>query len=223
MEKMSKYKKTILIVDDDIVIGNLIEEVLTSSGYRVKRAYSGSEALLILEKERPDLLLLDLMLPGLSGEELIEDIHDIPVIVVSAKNSAEDKVNLLLNGASDYMTKPFDTKELLARIKLRINDKKPYKNDGFSLNRTAMQVFYNGSLISLTKTEYIIAKELIEHPYQVVTKSELLDLISIDTPDCSENSLKTHIYNLRQKLKKATGKDYIESVWGIGYILEENS
>lgn len=220
---MSKYKKTILIVDDDIVIGNLIEEVLTSSGYRVKRAYSGSEALLILEKERPDLLLLDLMLPGLSGEELIKDTHDIPVIVVSAKNSAEDKVNLLLNGASDYMTKPFDTKELLARIKLRINDKKPYKNDGFSLNKATMQVFYNGTFLPLTKTEYIIAKELIEHPYQVVTKSELLDLISIDTPDCSENSLKTHIYNLRQKLKKATEKDYIESVWGIGYILEENS
>ena len=86
-----------------------------------------------------------------------------------------------------------------------------------------MQVFYNGTFLPLTKTEYIIAKELIEHPYQVVTKSELLDLISINTPDCSENSLKTHIYNLRQKLKKATEKDYIESVWGIGYILEENS
>lgn len=108
--------KTIAVIDDDIYIGNMLEEVLRNNGYHVTRAYSGTEALLLLSQNSPDLVLLDLMLPGLSGEEILPKIQNIPVIVVSAKVDVQDKINLLLGGAADYMTKPFNTEELLARI-----------------------------------------------------------------------------------------------------------
>ncbi len=112
--------KTIAIIDDDIHIGDMLVEVLTQEGYAVLRAYSGTEALYILSQNKPDLVLLDLMLPGLSGEEVLPHIENIPVIVISAKVDVQDKVNLLLGGAADYMTKPFDTKELLARITVQL-------------------------------------------------------------------------------------------------------
>ena len=114
--------KTILIVDDDVYIGDMLEEFLTKENYAVGRAYSGTEALLYLSSRRPDLILLDLMLPGLSGEELLPLIKDIPVIIVSAKAEVSDKVDLLLGGAADYITKPFDTSELLARITVQLRN-----------------------------------------------------------------------------------------------------
>ena len=110
--------KRILIIDDDLQIGNLEQEVLEQHGYACARAYSGTEAVMLLERERPDLILLDLMLPGLSGEDVLKNIRDIPVIVVSARAGVDDKVALLLGGAQDYMTKPFSTKELLARVEV---------------------------------------------------------------------------------------------------------
>lgn len=143
--------QTILIIDDDAAIGNLEQEVLERAGYAVLRAYSGTEALLLLKDSRPDLVLLDLMLPGLSGEEVLPQLQGISVIVVSAKTAVQDKVGLLL------------------------------------------------------------------------AKSVLLDRIGTDTPDCTEGSLKTHISNLRGKLRDATGKDHIEAVWGIGFRLRPES
>lgn len=122
--------KHILIVDDDIHINKMLDEVLVHERYMVSHAYSGTEALLFLADTKPDLILLDLMLPGLSGEELLPQISDIPIIVMSAKVDVEDKVSLLLGGAVDYVTKPFDTKELLARITVALRVKTP------SLNRT---------------------------------------------------------------------------------------
>ena len=110
---------TILIIDDDAAIGNLEQEVLEQAGYAVLRAYSGTEALLLLKSSHTDLVLLDLMLPGLSGEEVLPHLQGIPTIVVSAKVAVQDKVDLLLGGAADYLTKPFDTKELLARVTVR--------------------------------------------------------------------------------------------------------
>jgi len=109
-------KKTIAIIEDDPYISNLLHESLTQEGYEALRAYSGTEALYLLEKYRPNLILLDLMLPGLSGEELLPHLAGIPVIVVSARVNLEDKVKLLLDGAADYVTKPFQLPELLARI-----------------------------------------------------------------------------------------------------------
>lgn len=219
--------KTILIVDDDMYIGDMLEELLTKENYAVGRAYSGTEALMYLSSRRPDLILLDLMLPGLSGEELLPLIKGIPVIVVSAKAEVSDKVSLLLGGAADYITKPFDTSELLARItvQLRKNDVPESSDilsfDTISLNTETRAVTVSDTPVRLTQTEYAILKLLMANPSQVITKSVMLDRISEDTPDCTESSLKVHISNLRKKLKAVNGKDYIEAVWGIGFKLNE--
>lgn len=220
--------KTIAIIDDDIYIGNMLEELLRGNGYDVLRAYSGTEALYLLSQNKPDLVLLDLMLPGLSGEEVLPKIQGIPVIVVSAKVDVQDKVNLLLGGAADYITKPFDTAELLARITVQLRKSGGQSSDvitvGFlRLDMAAHAVTLQSTEVRLTKTEYAILKLLIQNPRQVIAKSVMLDRISVDTPDCTESSLKQHVSNLRKKLRDAGGKDYIESVWGIGFKLSEES
>lgn len=221
--------QTIMIIDDDTAIGNLEQEVLERVGYKVLRAYSGTEALLLLKNASPNLILLDLMLPGLSGEELLPQFQGIPVIVVSAKVTVQDKVNLLLGGAADYLTKPFDTKELLARIAVRLREAAlfPFVTvlscGELTQNTSSHGVFISGLPISLTRTEYAILKLLMQNSGQVLAKSVLLDRISEDTPDCTENSLKTHISNLRGKLRDVAGKDYIEAVWGIGFRLSAGS
>lgn len=218
--------KTILIVDDDVCIGDMLQEVLVKEGYRAARAYSGTEALLYLSGNRPDLILLDLMLPGLSGEELLPLIEGIPVIVVSARSETADKVDLLLSGADDYITKPFDTDELLARIAVQL--RRPATGtssllafNGIRLDTSSRTAEVDGQPVRLTKTEYAILKLLMQNPSQVITKSVMLDRISEDTPDCVESSLKVHVRNLRKKLKDVNGKDYIEAVWGIGFKMNE--
>ena len=197
--------KQILIVDDDVSIGDMLEEILTKEGYGVSRAYSGTEALLLLSLSRPDLVLLDLMLPGLNGEEVLPKISGIPVIVLSAKVDVDNKVDVLLNGAADYMTKPFDIKELLARIVVQFRDHSQ-KTDGDVLEFEGVQMNTVSHVVSveehgvrLTKTEYAILKLLMQNPTQVITKSLMLDRISEDTPDCMESSLNVHISNLRKK------------------------
>jgi len=216
----------ILIVDDDIHIGNMLEEVLLKEGFAVSRAYSGTEALLLLTTARPNLVLLDLMLPGLSGEEVLKKLQGIPVIVISAKVDVDSKVELLLSGAADYVTKPFEIRELLARIQVVLRGEKTSSAEIFSfselhLNMETKSVFFKGNEIHLTRTEYAILKLLMQNPKRVITKSILLDRIADDTPDCTENSLKIHISNLRKKLRAVSGKDYIEAVWGIGFKLKE--
>lgn len=219
--------KHILIVDDDIHISNMLFELLSKEGYKVSRAYSGTEAMLFLSNENPDLILLDLMLPGLSGEEVLEKINSIPTIVVSAKADINNKVHLLLNGAVDYITKPFDINELLARISVQLRAAAPLSNkniltfDDITLDKTLYKVFVKDTYVKLTKTEYAILKLLMENSTQVITKSVMLDRISEDTPDCVESSLKVHISNLRKKLKDVSNKNYIEAVWGIGFKLKE--
>jgi len=221
--------KNILIVDDDIHIGNLLEEALTAEGYGVMRAYSGTEVLLLLTESRPDLILLDLMLPGLSGEEVLPKIKGIPVIVVSAKTGVDDKVTLLLGGACDYVTKPFALKELLARIAVHLRESSFCDNgetlvfDNIILNTVSHSVTVGDADVRLTRTEYAILKLLMLHKSGVVAKSVMLDKISADTPDCTESSLKIHISNLRRKLRAAGGRDYIEAVWGIGFKLTAHS
>ena len=221
--------QTILIIDDDVAIGDLEQEILEQAGYAVRRAYSGTEALLALRESRPDLILLDLMLPGLPGEEVLPQIQGIPVIVVSAKTSVQDKVGLLLGGAADYLTKPFDTEELLARVAVRLREAAHsplaavYTCGDLMLDTASHEVRAKGVPVSLTRTEYAILKLLMQNPGQVLAKSVLLDRISEDTPDCTENSLKTHVSNLRSKLRDAAGRDYVEAVWGIGFRLRAES
>ena len=217
--------KHILITDDDIHIGNMLEEVLVKSGYAVSRAYSGTEAILLLSSFRPDLILLDLMLPGLSGEEVLPKTNGIPVIVLSAKTDIDNKVGLLLGGAADYVTKPFDTKELLARIAVVLRSTGTQQNTVLSFSDLRLDTMTHDVSaaqreIRLTRTEYAVLKLLMQNPSQVITKSFLLDRLSVDTPDCTESSLKMHISNLRKKLRSAGSKDYIESVWGIGFKMK---
>ena len=219
---------TIAIIDDDIYIGNMLEELLRQNGYHTLRAYSGTEALLLLSRCRPDLVLLDLMLPGLSGEEVLPKIQGVPTIVVSAKADVQDKVKLLLGGAADYIAKPFDAGELLARIAVQLRKSSSNLSDriivgDLQLDLNAHTLRVKNSEIRLTKTEYAILKLLMQNPGQVIAKSVMLDRISLDTPDCTESSLKQHISNLRKKLRDAGGEDYIESVWGIGFRLAEKS
>lgn len=218
--------QTIWIIDDDAAIGDLEQELLERAGYAVRRAYSGTEALLLLKDSRPDLVLLDLMLPGLSGEEVLPQLRGIPVIVVSAKAAVQDKVDLLLGGAADYLTKPFDTAELLARVAVRLREHavsplgEVYTCGKLTLDTASHTVLTAGEPVPLTRTEYAILKLLMQNPGQVLAKSTLLDRISADTPDCTERSLKQHVSNLRHKLAAKIGEDCIEAVWGIGFRLK---
>lgn len=217
-----KYK--ILIIDDDIQIGNLEQEVLEREGYICYRAYSGTEAILLLEKQQPDLILLDLMLPGISGEDVLRRINGIPIIVVSAKVGIDDKVSMLTGGAVDYITKPFNTRELSARVAVALRKAPMIKSEVYrcgdiSLDTSSHSVSINGNEIKLTKTEYAIMKLLMQNPDQVIAKSVILDNIAEDTLDCTESSLKTHISHIRTKLREIGGKEYIESIWGIGFKL----
>ncbi len=215
--------KRILIVDDDIHIGNVLEETLSKEGYQIFRAYSGTEALFVLSKTKPDLVLLDLMLPGLNGEDVLPQIKGIPIIVVSAKVDIDNKVDALLGGAVDYVTKPFNMKELLARICVHLRNSESMLVSSelafadIVLNTNTHIAKIGNTEIKLTRTEYAILKLLMQNPTQVVTKSLLLDRISADTPDCTENSLKMHVSNLRKKLREVNNQDYIEAVWGIGF------
>ena len=219
----------IMIIDDDTHISEMLSEALSSEGYTVSAAYSGTEALMLLSGKKPDLVLLDLMLPGLTGEKLLPKIKDIPVIIVSAKADVSNKVELLLGGAADYITKPFDMQELLARIAVqlrssnRITEKTVLRFGGISLDTETHRVNVNGAEIKLARTEYAILKLLLLNPEQVVAKLTILERISEDTPDCTEDSLKIHVHNLRRKLRSAADKDYISAVWGIGFMLTEKS
>ena len=216
--------KTIAVIDDDIHIGNFLEELLRQEGYEVLRAYSGTEAVLLLERHRPDLVLLDLMMPGLSGEEVLGRISGVPVVVLSAKAGVEDKVKLLLDGAVDYVTKPFDSRELLARITVHLRAAAAglpavLEAGPLRLDPAALSAAVEGIPVRLTKTEYAILKLFLQNPGQAIAKSVILDRISADTPDCTESSLKIHVSNLRKKLRDVAGRDFLESVWGIGFKL----
>ncbi len=219
----------ILIIDDDIHISRMLAEVLQGEGHFTKQAASAAEARQILSVWKPDLILLDLMLPDISGEALLPMIKDIPVIVVSAKTDLANKVDLLLGGAADYVTKPFHLAEMLARITVQLRKQTANaKPSVLSYREVTMHtdthtVYVNDTEIKLTRTEYAILKLLMQKPEQVIARLTILDEISVDTPDCTDDSLKIHIHNLRKKLKSVTGKNYITAVWGIGFMLGEKS
>ena len=218
--------KKILIVEDDDTIHELIKERLEKEHYIVKNAYSGTEALTIIQNENIDLILLDLMLPGITGEEIIKKVNNsIPIIVISAKISSEDKVKVLIDGANDYITKPFDKKELLARIQVQLrisnnpNNDLKYKDMELLEDNRSLKI--KNDEITLTRTEYTIMRELLLNPNKVITKTRLLDLISLDAENCDENSLKVHISNIRKKIRQVTQNEYIEAIWGIGFKIKE--
>jgi DNA-binding response OmpR family regulator len=207
----------------------MLTEALEGADYRVLRAYSGTEALMILAKERPDLILLDLMLPGLSGEEVLSRLNGIPVIVVSAKTDVDHKIKLLYEGASDYITKPFVISELLARISavLRLSgtgrqvseheDDNVLTAGGIELDTELSTVSIGVNELPLTRTESARLQILMQNPNRPIGRSTILDRISLYTPDCTERSLKQHISNIRKKIMSVDGIDHIEAVYGIGF------
>ena len=219
----------ILIVEDDEDIGAVLQRELEKDGMEVFRAVTGTEGRMMLANN-PDLVLMDLMLPGLTGEELLTHIpKETPVIAVSARSSVEDKVSLLTSGCVDYITKPFDIKELKARVGAALRTAEARK-PGSSLKCGEMlidtdkhEVTIEGKELKLTRTEYAILKMLASGGGRVISKSELLDLIRSDTPDCTESSVKVHVSNLRKKIKDITDTEYIEAVWGIGFKLKGDS
>ncbi len=225
----------IMIVEDDTAISDLLKEALEKEGYIVSRAYSGTEALMLLEKEKPDLLLLDLMLPGLPGEELLPKLKGILTVIMSAKTDIDNKVRLLYEGASDYITKPFVISELLARIAalLRLSKAREQTDTGadnknvisaadLELDTSLLTVSYKEESINLTRTEAAILHLLMLNSGRPLGRSTILDRISEDTPDCTERSLKQHVSNIRKKLQSLDGIDHIEAIYGIGFRFVES-
>lgn len=215
----------ILVVEDDVPVGDLLQEVLQNAGYGVRRAYSGTEALLALREKRPALVLLDLLLPGLHGDQVLPQLAGTPVIVLSAVADPDNKAALLWGGAADYITKPFHTGELLARIAVQLRGAPAAAAPAalcvgdLYMDLAAHTLTAAGQPVHLTRTEYALCKLLLQNPTQVLTKNRLLENMAADTPDCTEGSLKIHASNLRRKLREATGRDMVEAVWGIGFKL----
>lgn len=221
--KYDVFMAKILIVEDDEDIGNILERELGKDGYEILRAYSGTEGRLLLSSD-PDLILMDLMLPGMSGEELLSHITDgTPVIAVSARAAIDDKVSLLEMGCVDYITKPFEIRELKARVQAALRTSSKSRTEQIlqagdvTLNISERTVKVKESSLHLTRTEYAIFKILMVNKGRVISKSEILDMIASETPDCiDEGSMKVHVSNIRKKIKNAGGADPIEAVWGIG-------
>jgi DNA-binding response OmpR family regulator len=222
----------ILIVEDDTNINNLLLEALSKAGYSCEQAFSGTEAKLLLNMPEHSyaLVLLDLMLPGITGEEVLEEIRNkgkLPVIVLTAKDSLDEKIQVLTGGADDYITKPFEIREVLARIQvqLRHTEEKEIKEHDLSfremvLNKATFQVSIGGKLLSkITKQEFAILELLLKNPKRVFSKEDIFEY-AWDEPYMGETkTLDVHISNIRKKIKEVTSDEYIETVWGIGYRL----
>lgn len=220
----------ILIIEDDTYINNLIAKSLSREGYSCQQAFSGTEGLLYAKTEQFSLAILDLMLPGINGEELLPQLKNdfnIPVIVLSAKDSLDSKIDLLNAGAEDYITKPFEIGELMARVgvQLRRNtDNKPAKqltHKGLTLNLEEMSAEICGNTLSFTKHEYKILQLLIENPNRAFTKQDIYDYAWDDIYIGEDKTINMHISNIRKKLKAVTDEEYIETVWGIGFKLSK--
>ena len=229
MDFMDKNNSKILIIEDDQDINDILYREFSSEGYEVLRAWSGTEGRLCLTQD-PDIIITDLMLPGMSGEELVAFINDgTPVIVLSAKSSVEDKVKLLKLGCVDYVTKPFNINELKARVEVHLansmkakagsagSDPHSISFGGLTLDSDNRTVTAEGGQAHLTRTEFAILKLLLLGRGTVISKNQILESVGVDTPDLVESSIKVHISNIRRKIKALSDKEYIESVWGIGF------
>lgn len=221
--------KNLLIIEDDTDINNVIAETLKKAGYNVTQAFSGTEGLLYIENQPFALVILDLMLPGRSGESLLPAIkakQQIPIIVISAKDSLDSKINLLTAGAEDYMTKPFEIQELVARVGVQIRrfsveepKAKALRYKEMVLNSDAFSAAIKGQMLTLTKQEFKILELLLLHPDRVFSKQDIYDYAWDDIYIGEDKTINVHISNIRKKLKAVTDDEYIETVWGIGFRL----
>lgn len=220
-----QYK--ILVIEDDTDINNVIADTLTKVGYICTQAFSGTEALLCLERENYALAVMDLMLPGLPGERLLPKLKEkqqIPVIVVSAKDGLDSKVDLLTSGAEDYITKPFEIQELVARVGVQIRRfagleeaPKQLQYKDLVLDQASFTAAVNGQEIILTRQEFKILELLLSHPNKVFSKQDIYDYAWNDIYIGEDKTINVHISNIRKKLKAASSEEYIETVWGIGF------
>ncbi len=219
----------ILVVEDDPAINDLLRRIVTDAGYDCRQAFSGSEAALLAEQYSYDLILLDLMLPGLTGEEFIQRLRKdrtMPVIVLSAKAGLEDRVNVLKLGADDFIPKPFDNAEVLARIEAQLRRYKKFSSPAavtvltwgdLQLDRESVAVTADGREISLTAREFEILALLMENPKKVFTREQIYERVWGEDYMGDDNTVNVHISNLRAKLTKASSTEYIKTVWGIGF------
>lgn len=219
----------LLIIEDDVNINEMLQEAFGKKGYEVVSAYSGTEGILRIEKETYQMVILDLMLPGMDGQQVLKNIREksnVPVIVLSAKDELDTKVDLLMSGASDYMTKPFELKGLEARVLVQLRNAAG-KNEVFleyrdlRIDREGKKVILCGKPLSLTAQEYRILELLLKHPQKVFTKNEIYEYAWEEYYMGEDKTINVHISNIRQKMKKITQEEYIETVWGMGFKLAE--
>ena len=220
----------ILIVEDDGNINQLLFEALTKEGYFCEQAYSGTEAKRLLSGGQYALVLLDLMLPGMPGEEVLASLREedqTPVIVLTAKDQLEEKVDLLKGGADDYVTKPFNIEEVLARVQVQMRRKSQeapsqtlsYKD--MVIHKDTFQIEIRGvELPKITKQEFAILELLLRHPKKVFSKEEIFEYAWDEVYMGETKTLDVHISNIRKKIKQVTNEGYIVTVWGIGYRLQ---
>lgn len=218
----------ILIIEDEKDVNQLLAQTLQGNGYETVSARNGLDGICELQSQRFDMVLLDLMLPFKSGDEVLKEIRkdsDIPVIVISAKDLVGTKIDLLTLGADDYITKPFDLGEVTARVisnlrryhKKEQNRQLSYKE--LTLDTESKTLAVNGAALELTAKEYGIMELFLQSPSKVFSKSYLYETIWGYEYLGDENVIKTHISNLRSKLKNYSETEYIETVWGLGYRL----
>ena len=223
----------ILIVEDNMEIHEMEKLLLTKSGYKTVSAFSGTEALLQVQREAFDLVILDLMLPGLSGGEVLRSIREesnVPFLCVTAVDSVESKVELMKMGADDYLVKPFNYDEFLVRVEaiLRRTQTLPetrrLKFKDLEINPENREVTVHGNRVDLTRKEYEILELLVTYPNKVFTKDNLFETIWGEQFFPEDNSVNVHVSNIRKKLVAAGGTDdYIKTVWGIGFKLSEDT
>lgn len=226
----------ILVVEDDNDINRILRRYLEREQYEVVSAYSGTEAKLLLTMSSFDLILLDLMIPGITGEELIKEIRksiQTPILVISAKITLEDKVNALKNGADDYMSKPFERDEVLARVEAILRRSRQsasgagmqqtegdYSFKNLLLKPISREVTVNGSAITLTAYEFDILHLLLQYPERVFTKEQLYQDIWKAGYYGEDNTINVHMSNIRKKIKEIDEESYIKTVWGIGFKID---
>ncbi|MDD2958792.1 MAG: response regulator transcription factor [Lachnospiraceae bacterium] len=231
---MDKYGK-ILVAEDDADINHLICEILRKENYQAVSSFSGTEAALRLSLERFDLLILDLMLPGMDGESLLgkireEEKKELPVLILSAKSALENKVSLLMQGADDYMTKPFEPQELAARVYacLRRAGKAPLPQPSrpclsfrkLSLFPESRKAEVSGDELMLTPHEYEILYLLLQSPDKVFSRETLYEQVWKGGYYGEDNTVNVHVSNLRKKIAAVDpDAEYIKTIWGIGFKL----